>query len=282
MSVGYSRRTSLIPSPRVSGAAASPNMGYHTSPAVAGLLTAFNARLGRWCGNPASPDNPDIWKSVSPRYAARPILAEFSGSANLRAEWINLTDGGHFENLGIYELIRRRCRLIVAIDAGCDKNHEFTDLANMIRKCWVDFGVNVQFEDMKPLQKDDGDTLAHFTVGEIRYGSAPSGRECPMGVIVYIKSSMTGDEWPDIRQYAASHEDFPHETTADQFFSEDQFEAYRHLGYKMMAHTEDSLSKQIANNEQSVDEEPRPLHTMSIAELVDGLSKIVHGKNASN
>ena len=43
---------------------------------------------------------------------------------------------------------------------------------------------------------------------------------------------MTGDEWPDIRQYADIHETFPHETTADQFFDEDQFEAYRHLGYK--------------------------------------------------
>jgi len=218
----------------VSGAAASPNMGYHTSPAVAALMTAFNLRLGRWCGNPEQ----ETWKQSSPNFALKPIFAELTGSANAEADWINLTDGGHFDNLGVYELIRRRCRIIVATDAGCDPKHFFEDLANTVRKCWTDLGVNIRFDELDPvhLKKDSRHSETHGAVGRIQYYD-----DGPDGVIIYLKSSMTGDEWPDIRQYADSHEGFPHETTADQFFDENQFEAYRHLGYKVAAMMAESL-----------------------------------------
>lgn len=218
----------------VSGAAASPNMGYHTSPAVAALMTAFNLRLGRWCGNPER----ETWELFSPKSALKPIFAELTGSANAEADWINLTDGGHFDNLGVYELIRRRCRIIVVSDAGCDPKHFFEDLANTVRKCWTDLGVNIRFDELDPvhLKKDSRHSETHGAVGRIQYYDGG-----PDGVIIYLKSSMTGDEWPDIRQYADSHEGFPHETTADQFFDENQFEAYRHLGYKVAAKMAGSL-----------------------------------------
>ncbi len=218
----------------ISGAAASPNMGYHTSPPVAALMTAFNLRLGCWCGNPVAGenDNSEVWKQASPRFAAMPMVAELSGSATAQADWINLTDGGHFENLGVYELVRRRCRLIVVTDAGCDPKHHFEDLANLLRMCWTDLGVNIRFADFAPvrLPQDSRHAAAHGATGLIQY---PDGG--PDGVIIYLKASMTGDEWPDIRQYADLHPDFPHQTTADQFFDENQFEAYRHLGYKVTA-----------------------------------------------
>ncbi|HEY9197924.1 MAG TPA: patatin-like phospholipase family protein [Gammaproteobacteria bacterium] len=212
----------------VSGAAASPNMGYHTSPAVSALLTAFNLRLGRWCGNPA---HPGVWELCSPRFAAKPILAELTGSATAQADWINLTDGGHFENLGVYELVRRRCRFVLVTDAGCDPNHEFEDLANLIRKCWTDFGVDIRFESFDPMHRkgDSRYSSCHGAVGHIRY---PDG---PDGILLYLKCALTGDELPDIRQYADAHKEFPHETTADQYFDENQFEAYRHLGYHIAA-----------------------------------------------
>lgn len=220
----------------VSGAAASPNMGYHTSAAAAALMTAFNLRLGRWCGNPER----KTWDQISPWFAVKPIFAELAGSANAHADWINLTDGGHFDNLGVYELIRRRCRLIVVADAGCDPKHFFEDLANTVRKCWVDLGVNIRFDELEQvhLKKECRYSETHGAVGRIQYYD-----DGPDGVIIYLKNSMTGDEWPDIRQYADSHEGFPHETTADQFFDENQFEAYRHLGYKIAAKMAESLKE---------------------------------------
>ena len=226
----------------VSGAAASPNMGYHTAPAVSALLTAFNLRLGRWCGNPA---HPDVWHRCSPWFAAKPILAELTGSATAQADWINLTDGGHFENLGVYELVRRRCRFIIVTDAGCDPHYEFEDLANLIRKCWTDFGVDIRFKDFDPMHRKDGGRYAgsHGVVGRIRYPDGPGGKKIE-GVIVYLKCALTGDELPDIRQYADAHAEFPHQTTADQYFDENQFEAYRHLGYHIGADAVAALAAQ--------------------------------------
>jgi len=235
----YAGGLSLGTAVAISGAAASPNMGYHTSAAVSALLTVFNFRLGRWCGNPT---NEDAWRKSSPGFAARPIWAELTGSATGDAKWINLSDGGHFENLGVYELIRRRCRLIVVTDAGCDPDHQFADLANLLRKCWTDFGVNIRFDDLEPMhrKKDSRYCSVHGAVGHIQYYDGE-----PDGTIIYLKSSLIGDEWPDIRQYADAHEDFSHETTADQFFDENQFEAYRHLGYKVIAKMIAPLQEQL-------------------------------------
>jgi Patatin-like phospholipase len=250
----------------ISGAAASPNMGYHTSPAVAALMTAFNLRLGRWCGNPDPLEtDSDVWKRESPRYAATPLIAELSGSANARANWVNLTDGGHFENLGVYELVRRRCRFIVVTDAGCDPLHQFEDLANLIRKCWTDFGVNVRFESLKPVYLLDKSRYckSHYAIGCIQYNDGG-----PEGVMIYLKASMIDDEWPDIRQYADSHKDFPHETTADQFFDENQFEAYRHLGYKVIARMVKDLQKSLGCE----------LKDAAIVDMVSGLFQFTTDK----
>ena len=246
----------------VSGAAASPNMGYHTSASVATLMTAFNLRLGRWCGNPDPVNDSKAWMQESPGFAAKPIFDELTGSANTKASWVNLTDGGHFENLGVYELIRRRCRFIVVTDAGCDPKHQFEDLANMQRKCWVDFGVNVRFEseEFEPMHLRENSRYcgSYGVVGRIQYEEGNSATD---GVIIYLKASMTGDEWPDTRQYADSHGDFPHQTTADQFFDENQFESYRHLGYKVAAMLLEKLEAFMRKNPKD----------MSIAEIVSEL-----------
>jgi hypothetical protein len=81
----------------------------------------------------------------------------------------------------------------------------------------------------------------HGVVGRIQYYDGG-----PDGALLYLKSSLTGDEWPDIRHYADTHQDFPHETTTDQFFDENQFEAYRHLGYKVVANTIQTLQALLA------------------------------------
>lgn len=214
-----------------SGAAANPNMGYHTSAALSALLSVFNVRLGRWCGNPR---HPSAWRKASPRFGGVALLKEVFGLLDSRASFLNVSDGGHFENLGVYELVRRRCRVVVAVDAGCDPHYQFEDLANAIRKCSADFGVEIEI-DLAALRPSRGEYCqSHFAVGCIRY---PDGVQ--PGILIYIKATRCGDESSDVREYADSHQSFPHESTNDQFFDENQFESYRklgrHIGLKVFA-----------------------------------------------
>jgi hypothetical protein len=226
----------------ISGAAASPNMGYHTSPAVAFLLTVFNVRLGHWCGDPA---HPTAWKYRDPLMSLRYWIAELTGSADLDYPFVSLSDGGHFENLGIYELVRRRCAVIVASDAGADAKYAFDDLAEAMRKCYTDFGVEIEFrtkiDDIRPKREKDVPEVEwvsprHYAVAEIKY---PDGAK--PGTLIYWKSSLTADLPPDIMQYRRTHKDFPHQSTADQFFDESQFESYRHLGYEAAKRSLDAM-----------------------------------------
>lgn len=198
-------------------------MGYHTSAPLAALMSVCNVRLGRWCGNPL---HPNAWRKASPRFGGLALLKEVFGMLTGRSAFLNISDGGHSENLGIYELVRRRCRIVVAVDARCDPDYQFEDLANAIRKCWTVFGTRIDI-DLAPLrpQGDGKHNPSHFAVGHIRYPKSPEP-----GVLIYLKASLTGDEWSDVRQYADRHPSFPHQSTADQFFDEDQFESYRELG----------------------------------------------------
>src|SRR5207248_8980036 len=111
----------------ISGAAASPNMGSHSSPALTFLLTLFNARLGAWLGNPGDPGR-RTWRKPDPIAGAGPLLREMFGRTTDRNPYVFLSDGGHFENLGLYEMVARRCRYIVVSDAGCDPEYAFEDL----------------------------------------------------------------------------------------------------------------------------------------------------------
>ena len=105
-----------------SGAAVSPNMGAESSPALTFLLALFNARLGVWAGNPG-PAGKETWTRTEPRFGVKPILNELLGRTSDRNPYVYLSDGGHFENLGLYEMVLRRCRYIVACDAGCDPQY---------------------------------------------------------------------------------------------------------------------------------------------------------------
>ena len=211
----------------ISGAAASPNMGNHSSKAVAFLLTVFNVRLGWWMQNPGKLG---AWNKPGPRFGLYYLLKELFGLADEKSEYVYLSDGGHFENLGIYELVRRRCRFIVAVDAGMDRQFGFEDLGNAVRKCQVDFGVPIEI-DTRAIIPDPktGRSLYHCAVGRIRYERADK-KESP-GFLLYIKPSLTGNEPIDVSQYAVVHPDFPHQSTTDQWFDESQFESYRKLGY---------------------------------------------------
>ncbi len=206
----------------ISGAAANPNAGYHTSPGVAFLLTVFNARLGWWMGNPRM----DQWQKTSPRQGLFYLMSELFGYAGTRRKYVNLSDGGHFDNLGLYELVRRRCMYIVACDAEQDEGYAFQGIANAIRKCRVDFGVVITLTTtgINPSEATNRSTV-HAAIGTISY---PGVAQC--GRLIYIKASITGDEPADVLEYKRRFPGFPHQSTADQSFDESQFESYRALG----------------------------------------------------
>jgi len=211
----------------ISGAAASPNMGYNTSPMVAFLLTMFNVRLGWWFPNPRR----WAWNAKGLRFSLYYLTRELLGTADEDRLFLNVSDGGHFENLGVYELVRRRCRVIIASDAECDECLEFGGLGNMIRICETDFGASIDIDLTSIRQQKDGQSLAHCAVGKIRYDNGS------IGYLIYLKASISGDEQVGIAQYRAAHPSFPHESTSDQFFTEDQFESYRKLGMHVVQHS---------------------------------------------
>ena len=214
-----------------SGAAASPNMGYHSSPTLAFLMTVFNVRLGWWLRNPRFPA---VWTGAGMHLSLRELLYELLGMTTDEKNWVYLSDGGHFENLGLYELVRRRCRFIVACDAGQDGQVTFEDLGNAIERCRADFGVDIEIDPSK-LVPVNGRSERHCAIGTIRYDRLEArdadGTPLAPGTLLYLKASLTGNEQADVLSYAAKHPAFPHESTRDQFFDESQFESYRALGF---------------------------------------------------
>lgn len=248
----------------ISGAAASPNMGYHSSPLVTLLLALFNVRLGWWLGNPGKAGDRTYRKS-GPLVAIVPYLFEMFGQTTDDRGYVYLSDGGHFENLGLYEMIRRRCRCIVVSDAGCDPSYGFEDLGNAVRKIAIDFGIRIEFSELRALKKRPSDDSviegAYYAVGVIDYATAPEhlpslGNDSPLaggaaaekGYILYVKPGYHGSEGAGIVAYAAGHPAFPHETTGDQFFSESQFESYRTLGFEIM----DSVFEEATQNAYTI------------------------------
>jgi hypothetical protein len=142
----------------ISGAAASPNMGYHSSPPVMLLMSLCNVRLGWWLGNPGR-EGDKSHRHEGPHTAIRPLLQETFGLTTDDKEYVYLSDGGHFENLGLYEMVRRRCRFIIVSDAGCDPEHAFEDLSNAVRKIEIDLGVTIDFQGLEVLKPRDASRL---------------------------------------------------------------------------------------------------------------------------
>jgi hypothetical protein len=216
----------------ISGAAANPNMGYHSSPAITFLLGILNARLGAWLGN-TNARGESTYRHSGPRWAVRPLFAELFGLTGSSSKYVQLSDGGHFENLGVYEMILRRCRLIVVSDAGRDPGSGFEDLGNAIRKVRIDFGVSIEFETpIRIVPRSEKDTGLYCAVGTVRYSDV-DGTNAPDGKLIYLKPTLNaqGAALPyDVFSYSRMAADFPHESTIDQWFDESQFESYRALG----------------------------------------------------
>ncbi len=219
----------------ISGAAAAPNMGRATKKGLTFALTLLNVRLGYWLPHPRLFAAPFYHQTIlgrlmqrlaAPLVRATPwhLMKEMLGQLDERGRLLNLSDGGHLENLGLYELLRRRCRLIIASDAEADPGMAFQGLADAIRLARIDLGVTIDIDIDAIRANTHGLSDKHGAVGRIDYGNGETG------CLIYIKSSLTGDENVYVEKYKALDITFPHQTTADQFFDEEQFEAYRALG----------------------------------------------------
>jgi len=237
----------------ISGAAASPNMGYHTSAATAFYMALFDVRLGWWMGNPRYPKK---WRTTGPALGLGYLLSEVLAQSDQQKGYVYLSDGGHFENLGVYELIRRRCRLIVVGDADCDLQYGFGDVLSLIEKARTDFGARIEI-DCTPIRPADAGRQSerNCVTGTIYYDP----KNCDdKGTLILIKASMpkrvagvepcnpADRKLPDdVWRYYDQCETFPHQSTADQWFDELQFESYRALGEYIGVHAAEEIGKAI-------------------------------------
>ena len=236
---GTEKGLSLGTAMAISGAAASPNMGFYSEPALAFLMTLFDVRLGWWLGNPGK----EKWLRGSPDLGFLCLLRELFGAASDDSKYVYLSDGGHFENLAVYELVRRRCKLIVACDASCDSGYAFADLHNAMERCRVDFGVEIT-RVTRDLVPQNGYVSQHFDLCRIRY---TPGKEADDGLLLYIKPGLKTDDPEDLLGYSKVNQSYPHDSTADQWFDEERFENYRKLGYISALAAEKELRDRIAD-----------------------------------
>ncbi len=208
----------------ISGAAVDPNSAFARSKVFAFFMSLLNIRLGYWIENPYHKEGRE---RIGLRYY-RYIFKELLGRGlDEKEPYIHLADGGHFENLGLYELLRRGCRYIIVSDAGNDPNFTFRDLAVIIEMARVDFGAKIIL-DTQPLHPREGRLSdSAFIHGKIRYADGSEGS------LIYIKTTMIKGLPEDLYSYRRSNPSFPDQTTLDQFFDEAQFEAYRELGYQI-------------------------------------------------
>jgi hypothetical protein len=220
----------------ISGAAASPNMGSRTpSMPLVMLLALVNARLGFWAPTPVGARWREPRAALWPFYLLREALSQTTDLTT----YCYLSDGGHFDNTGIYALVERGCRYIVLFDSGADPGPCFADLGGAIRRCRIDFGAEVDLGVQGLLDQTDGLATRQVVVGRVRYrkehwdtlGLGAQSDADRTGIIVWVKPAVTTADAGDVRQYKLQNPLFPHQTTMDQWYDEAQFESYRKLGY---------------------------------------------------
>jgi hypothetical protein len=211
----------------ISGAAIDPDMFATRARSVSFLMALLNVRLGFWALNPKFANRP-----VPPRpwwwiFIAREMLGL---GLDETQRHVHLSDGGGFENLGLYELIRRRVRHLIVTDAGADPTVTLGDLGRAIERVRVDFGVQIDLDaDRFYHQRRDALAEQAYVLGSIRYADGSRGR------ILYLKPTLCAALTADIYSYWRAHPAFPDEPTSEQFFAEPQFEAYRALGQQTIA-----------------------------------------------
>ena len=256
----YAKNDILLPEAvALSGAAVSP-------PQISDLLGKTllilgNFRMGQWIPNPnfarwtvslddLRPIN-RLWISAWRKFPPSPLRMILHA---LAVRWlikptgepfVSVSDGGHYENLGIEALVKRRCRLIIASDATADPNYEFEDAAKS-------FGIispnarlhpissNSQpirdsefreFDLLKP-QCEKGLSAAHWVIFRIEYLDDDGNVEPQDGYLIYVKPILTGDATESFDlQHRSQTSAFPQDPTSDQVYDDAKFDSYRRLGF---------------------------------------------------
>lgn len=307
----------------ISGAAISTGLGRNTSLGLALLAGLSNLRLGVWW-TPVTRSpwrilvSPTQWVQV---YLVREFLGLFRGPATVRpgkdlspediskearkpkpwwwrciddpiemlrgqnSQRLYLTDGGHFENSGVYELVRRRVPMIIACDNGADPDYRFEDIVDLTRKLRIDLNADLEFLPWNRLNELFGEKgvyrslfgeiselLAYSreklgqgpyaAVARVRIAEQPGvvdehGVPLPafLGTLVLIKPRLSGLEMLDLLDYNRANVKFPQQSTGDQFFDEAQWESYYRLGEHIAGLI---FSDSLTNPEGERDEKSEP------------------------
>jgi hypothetical protein len=246
----------------ISGAAVSPNTYATRSRPLSFIMTLLNIRLGYWIRNPLHRVKRFKLLYLIPRWYKHMFAEMFGKGLKETNKQIHLSDGGHFENLGLYELIRRRCKYIIVSDAGADKNYNFSDLAKAIEMVRLDFGAKIEIDTSDlMLKKETKRSDRAFTYATIDYGNEETG------YLIYIKTTLIEELPEDIYSYQRSHDDFPDQSTMDQFYDEPQFEAYRELGFQLGRKLSYHLDEKLKLDEKN-DKKIKPINYEKLKESI--------------
>jgi hypothetical protein len=244
----------------ISGAAASSGMGSQTSPGLAALLFLSGLRLGYWSPKLLPPE-----RQLSPKVGSLPwrerLLKAVAGSfpkpalviAELMAHFPGLrstawyvSDGGHFENTAVYALLKRELNVIVVADCGGDPEYKFEDVENLARKAKIDYSADIEFVDPAGLRAlNNVQEAALKCVGTRETIAASAGAQFLLlarihykdpkktGLLIVVKPRILSSLPLEVAGYAQRNPTFPQQSTGDQFFDEEQWEAYHQLGLRI-------------------------------------------------
>lgn len=246
-------RLDLMTAVAISAAAGSSNMGWRTEGPFAQfrfLLAVLNVRLGYWIPNyqKATFENKGGNKvpgKIPSGFVASPyLLRESTGNIDETLNHLNVSDGGHIENLGVYELLRRKCRFIISADGGAVLDVTGGDLQRLERYAFIDLGIRMQY-DLRDLKPDErGVCRAPAILVKITYSDGSEGW------MIYLRPSITGNESNYVLDHWKLTPGFPYESIADQIFEEEQFEGYRSLGQTAIGSL---FNKELGTNRNDLD-----------------------------
>lgn len=217
----------------LSSAAVSPAMGRFRIGPVSMLLAFFNVRLGMWIPNPRYAEQLAAAQVSLPRPGLGYLLKEFIGFHDPSDLYLYITDGGHWENTGLVELLRNRLyREVVCVDADSGPGNTAKSISKAVDLAQLECGATISL-NLDCLRSDPAPTPGRdysrrsVTLGIVR---RRVGDDEHLTLLWYTKPALTEDMPPQLLAYREVDATFPRVSTVDQFFHVAQFAAYRELG----------------------------------------------------